>query len=85
MKLYFLEKQKTAFIPVAFNNSAIKKYPNHKHLGIVLDSKLDFKFHVDQKIKKRNKLIGLIRRLSANVQRNALLTIFKSCIRPHLD
>ena len=49
MKLYFLEKQKTAFIPVAFNNSAIKKYPNHKHLGIVLDSKLDFKFHVDQK------------------------------------
>ena len=37
--------------PVAFNNNVIKKYPHHKHLGIVLDSKLDFKFHVDQKIK----------------------------------
>ena len=35
--------------PVAFNNNVIKKYPHHKHLGIVLDSKLDFKFHVDQK------------------------------------
>ena len=57
--------------PVAFNNNVIKKYPHHKHLGILLDSKLDFKFHVDQKIKKCNKLIGLIRRLSVNVQRNA--------------
>ena len=48
MKLFFLEKQKTALIPpVAFNNNDIKKYPHHKHLGIVLDSKLDFKFHVD--------------------------------------
>ena len=37
--------------PVAFNNNAIKKYPHHKHLSIVLASKLDFKFHVDQKIK----------------------------------
>ena len=37
--------------PVAFNNNDIKKYLNDKHLGFVLDSKLDFKFHVDQKIK----------------------------------
>ena len=54
-------------------------------MGIVLDSKLDFKFHVDQKIKKCNKSIGLIRRLSISVPRNALLTIYKSFIRPHLD
>ena len=37
------------------------------------------------KIKKCNKLIGLIRRLSVNVPRNALLTIYKSFIRPHLE
>ena len=52
-------------------------------MGIPLDSKLVF--HVDQKIKKCNNLIGLIRRLSVNVPRNALLTIYKSFIRPHLD
>ena len=71
--------------PVAFNNNVIKKYPHHKHLGIVLDSNLDFKFHVDQKIKKCNKLIGLIRGLSVNVSRNASFTTYKSLIRPHLD
>ena len=36
-------------------------------------------------LKKCNKLIGLIRKLSVNVSRNALLTIYKSFIRPHLD
>ena len=49
-EVIFSGKTKNSFHPpVAFNNTVIKKYPNHKHLGIVLDSKLDFKFHVDQK------------------------------------
>ena len=30
-------------------------------------------------------MIALIRRLSVNLPRNALLTIYKSFIRPHLD
>ena len=54
-------------------------------MGIALDSKLDVKFHVDQKIKKNNKLIGPVRSLSFNVLRKALLTICKSLIRSHLD
>ena len=83
MNLFILEKN-SSHLSVAFNNNVAKKYPHHKHLEIVLDSKLDSKFHVDQKSKKCNKLIGLIRRLSVTVPRNALLTIYKSFIRPHL-
>ena len=70
---------------IAFSNNDINKYPHHKHFGIVLDSKLDLKFHVDQKTKKSNRLIGLIRRLSANVTMKSFLTIYKSFIRPHFD
>ena len=51
----------------------------------VLDSKLDFNIHVDKKIKKCYKIIGVIKRLSVSVPRKALLTIYKSFIRPHLD
>ena len=51
----------------------------------VLDSKPNFNVHVDQKIKKCNRIIGLIRRLSISLPRNALLTIYKSFVRPHLD
>ena len=51
MKFIFLKKTKnSSHPPVAFNNNVIKKYPHHKHLGIVLDSNLDVKFDVDQKI-----------------------------------
>ena len=35
---------------VAFNNNVIKRFPYHKYLGTVLDSKLEFKFQVDQKL-----------------------------------
>ena len=49
------------------------------NLGIVLDWKLKFDAHVDQKIKKCNRLIGLIRRLSISLSQNALLTIYKYC------
>ena len=54
-------------------------------MGIFSDSKQDFKFHDDQEIKKCNKLIGLSQLLSANVPRKALLTVYKSFIRLHLD
>ena len=51
----------------------------------MLDSKLNFVSHVNQKIKKCNKLIGVLRRLSVRLPRNALLTIYKSFVRPSLD
>ena len=40
---------------VTFSNNNINKYPHNKHLGNFSDSKQDFKFYVDQKIKKCNK------------------------------
>ena len=53
-------------------------------MHIFLDSKLDFKFHVDQKIKNCNKSMGIISRLSVSVQKKALLTMCKSSIGHHL-
>ena len=38
-----------------------------------------------KKLKKCNKLIWLIKRLSVNLPRSALLSIYKSFIRPHLE
>ena len=53
--------------PSKFDNNSNGKCPNQEHLGFVLDSKLIFSPYVDLKIKKFNKLIGLIRRLSVNL------------------
>ena len=74
-----------SYPPVRFNNNDIVKCPDQKHFGMALDSKLNFDSQINQKIKKCNELIGLIRRLSVNLPRSALLTIHKSFIRPTLD
>ena len=91
MKLFCLEKQVQITYHIQLsnlrfdNNDDIFKQPHQKHLGIVLDSKLNFNAHVDQKIKKCNRVIGLIRRLSVALPQNVLLTIYNSFVRPHLD
>ena len=66
-------------------NERITKCNYQKHLGKYLDSNLNFNTHVDQIIKKCNKLIGLTKRLSVNLSRNALQAIYKYFIRPDLD
>ena len=71
--------------PVTFNENNITKCSYQKHLGIVLDSKLNFNTHIDQKSKKRNKLIGLMKKFSVNLPRSSLLKIYKSFIWPHLE
>ena len=49
-----------------------------EHLGIILDSNLNFNTHLDQKQIECNKFIGLIKRLSVNLSQNPLLAICKS-------
>ena len=61
--------------PIKLNNNRIPKCSSQKHIRIVLDSKLNFNSHVDDKIKNCKKLIGLIIRLSVNLPRKVLLTI----------
>ena len=68
-----------------FNNFQINRCSHEKHLGLILDEKLSFKKHVDEKINKAMKIIGTIRKLNSMLPRFSLLTIYKSFVRPHLD
>ena len=43
-----------------------------KALDVVLDSKLDFSIHIEHKIKRCNKIIALLRRLSVCFPRKSL-------------
>ena len=68
-----------------FNDNLVKSSLTHKHLGMILDTKLDFRLHLRNVQKKVNKTIGLLRKLQDTLPRASLITIFKSFIRPHLD
>ena len=68
-----------------FNNTVVIQSTTHKHLGMILDTKLDFQEHLKDKLSKISKTIGLLRKLQKILTRPPLLTIYKSFIRPHLD
>ena len=82
----FSHKRKHPIHPLLFfNNTPVLSVPYQKHLGLVLDEKLNFSQHLNEKISKVNKGIGLIKRLYRYLPRHSLLNIYKSFIRPHLD
>ena len=85
-ELLFSRKRANEYHPdLIFNGSIVNRVTNQKHLGIVLDSKLNFKDHIKQAIEKAIKGLNVIRKLNNYLPRATLITIYKSFIRPHLD
>ena len=76
---------KTLHPNLVFNLNPVNQSSNQKHLGMILDNKLNFNEHINEKVTKANKGIGIIRKLRPCLPRSSLLTIYKSFIRPHLD
>ena len=79
------KRQKVVYPPLQFNNNYVQSAHSKTHLGLVLDSKLKFNKHVNNKINKCNKSIGIIKKLSLTLSKNILLTIYKTFVRPILD
>ena len=68
-----------------FNDNPVHQGQLQKHLGLFLNPKLSFDKHIQCILIKTRKIIGLIRKLQPIIPRAALLTIYKSFLRPHLD
>ena len=58
-EVLFSRKKKTQILPaIVFNNIQVERASHHKHLGILLDEKLNFKQHINSIILKINKGIS---------------------------
>ena len=68
-----------------FNDNPVHQVHHQKHLGLFLYPKLTFDEHIQYILIKTCKIIGLIRKLQPIIPTTALLTIYKSFLRPHLD
>ena len=77
--------QKSNHPSLTFNNTGVTQSEIQKHLGIFLDSKLDFKEPIQNVRNKVSKTIGLIRKFQKILPRPPLITIYKSFIRSPLD
>ena len=81
-----LFSQKTSSKPypsLNLNHNPVHQVQLQKQLFLV--PKLSFDEHIQCILIKTHKIIGLIRKLKPVIPRAALLTIYKSFLRPHLD
>ena len=86
VELLFSRKNTTVqHPPLYFNNTQVHKEEKHKHLGLLLDTKLSFLEHIIEKINKTYKIIGTLRFLSKYLPLHSLDQIYKMMIRSHLD
>ena len=70
---------------ISLNNIQVERSSHQKHLGLILDEKLNFKEHVNSAISKVNKGISVLKKLRHNLPRKSLITIYKSFLRPLVD
>ena len=59
--------------PLYFNDSSVKETCTQKHLGMLLDFRLDFQEHWKSLLKKVNKTVALLRKFQNILLRSALL------------
>ena len=83
--LFSCKKSSPNHPPLVFNGNLVAKRSDQKHLGLLLDSRLSFEKHVNEKIIKAKKHIGLIKHLSKYLPLKTLDQMYKAFVRPHLD
>ena len=69
------KKTMITILQLQFNNVPIECVQSQKHLGLILDSKLDFHEYISSILSKVNKLTAVLRKLF--FPRHFLLTIYK--------
>ena len=84
VEILFSKKQheKDNYPRLNFNGDKVLTAISQKHLGVVLDSKLDFHEQISNKINTCNKIIGIMKKLPLFLSRKTLLTIYKSFVGP---
>ena len=68
--------------PLTFNNIAVARQKSTKHLGIILDEKLNFREHILESIEKAKKGLSLMKFLSSFVNRKTLVLTYTMHVRP---
>ena len=68
-----------------FNGTVVVKMIDQKHLGLILDSSLSFKKHLNEKTTKAKNNLRIIKHLSIFLPHERLGLMYKALVRSHLD
>lgn len=65
--------------------SPIPTATQEKDLGIIFDTEMKLKHHISNCINKGNRIVGLLKRTFAFLDKRSLSKLYKSLVRPHLE
>ena len=83
--LFSRKKSKVIHPNLTFIGKDVHSSFFQKHIGLVLDLKLNLDMHLKEKISIVNNNIVLLRKVRCSIHRKPLLSIYKAFLRPHLD
>jgi len=83
--LFTVKRDSPDHPPLYFNGNLVNKVKEYKHLGLILDRRLSFKSHINEKVTKTKKIIGTIKHLSKYLPLKTLILLYKSLVRHHFD
>ena len=70
---------------LTFNGAPVARVKEHKHLDLILEPNLSFEKHLDEKMVKAKKNIGIIKHLNRFLPFKTLNQMYKALVRSHLD
>ena len=82
--IFSTKRKKPNHPALMLGDDEVVRKTEHKHLGMILDDKLNFQSHVKEVILKARRGTGLVRYLSKHVSRHVLDQIYKLYVRPPL-
>ena len=75
-KVIFSNKNSSSYETVSYAGVEVTRVDYRKHLGFILDGKMNYTIHIDSKIAKANQGIRVIQRLYNYLPRKALSQIY---------
>ena len=83
--LFSCKKNSPNHSPLFFNGTVVPKVNEQKHLGLTLDLKLSFERHLNEKIMKAKRIVGIKKYLSSFLPLKTLDQMYKALVRSNLD
>ena len=83
--LFSCKKSSTNHPELTFNGAAVVKASEQKHLGLILDPRLSFEKHLNEKIIKAKRNIGILKHLSKCLPLKTLDQMYRALVRSYLD
>ena len=67
------------------NGAHLEVAQEAKYLGVIIQSDLKFNTHIQNKVSKTNRQLGMIKRALHNAPEQARLLAYTSLCRPHME